>query len=209
MGRNTKLLIVFIFLLLCIGVFFIFGNFFKKSGKREIQIKNNQEEAAKDSEIRKTEDEVDILAKTELFENEEVDKNKNGNSYEKEIENEEKSFKDAIKNENNLKIISKLVSWGYQKSSGRSVDTIIIHSSYNALGGDEYDTDKLIDEYKKYNVSPHYLIDRKGNIYKLVRNEDIAYHAGESKTPDGRKNVNNFSIGIEIINTKYDEYTFY
>ncbi len=209
MKRNTKLLMIFVFLLLCMGGFFVFGNFFNRSEKREIQIKNSQEEVAKNFKTGKTENETDGLAETGVFENEEADEAENGKSYGKETEDEEKSVSDAEKNENNLKIISKPVSWGYQRSSGRSVDTIIIHSSYNALGGDEYNTAKLIDEYKKYNVSPHYLIDRKGNIYKLVRNEDIAYHAGESKTPDGRKNVNNFSIGVEMMNTKSDKCTSY
>lgn len=106
-----------------------------------------------------------------------------------------------------FKISNKLVAWGYTKADGRKIDTIVIHSSYNALGGDVYDVDKLIKEYKEYGVAPHYLIDRQGNVYRLVEDKNIAYHAGESKVPDGRKNVNNFSIGIELINTKTDEYT--
>jgi N-acetyl-anhydromuramyl-L-alanine amidase AmpD len=32
--------------------------------------------------------------------------------------------------------------------------------------------------------------------------KNIAWHAGVSETPDGRKNVNDFSIGIEVINSK-------
>ncbi len=106
-----------------------------------------------------------------------------------------------------FKIIKNLVSWGFESSSGRKIDTIIIHSSYNALGGDEYDFKKLLSEYKEYGVSPHYVIDRKGNVYRLVTEKNIAYHAGESKTPDGRTGVNNFSIGIEIMNTKSDKPT--
>lgn len=102
-----------------------------------------------------------------------------------------------------LKIISQKVSWGFEKYSGeRAVDTIIFHSSYNALGGNVYNIDKLLEEYKSYGVSPHYLIDRGGNVYSLVDENNIAYHAGEGKTPDGRSGVNKFSIGIEIMNTK-------
>ena len=130
-----------------------------------------------------------------------------------EINNTEENKKEKInttdKQENNdkLKITGKYVFWGYEKAEGRSIDTIIIHSSYNALGGDAYDVDKLVKEYKDYGVAPHYLIDRKGNIYKLVDEKNIAYHAGESQTPDGRSNVNNFSIGIELMNTKEDKFT--
>jgi len=104
-------------------------------------------------------------------------------------------------------IINKKVSWGYSASNGRTIDTIVIHSSYDALGSKPYNLDGLIDEYKKYSVAPHFLIDRKGNVYRLVDEKNIAYHAGTSKMPDGRTGVNNFSIGIEMINTKEDAYT--
>jgi hypothetical protein len=104
-------------------------------------------------------------------------------------------------------IINKNVSWGFQVASGRKIDAVIVHSSYNALGGDKYDVDKLIEEYKQYQVSPHYLIDRKGQAYRLVSDKNIAYHAGEGKTPDGRENVNDFSIGIELMNDENDQYT--
>ncbi len=104
-----------------------------------------------------------------------------------------------------FKIIQNLVNWGYSSKSSRSIDTIIIHSSYNILSNDPYDFKKLLEEYKSYGVSPHYVIDRKGNIYQLVKDNNIAYHAGESKMPDGRTNVNNFSIGIEMMNTESDK----
>lgn len=123
---------------------------------------------------------------------------------EKEIASEKN---DSEKN-NELEIINKLVSWGHQKYSGeRKIDTIIIHSTYNSLGGDEYDVDKIIAIYKSYQVAAHYLIARNGTIYKLVNENDIAYHAGVSKVPDGRNDVNKFSIGIEMIGNKTDGYT--
>lgn len=106
-----------------------------------------------------------------------------------------------------ISIIQKLVSWGYSKSNGRSIDTIIIHSSYNALSSDPYDVSRLIEEYKQYGVSPHYLIDRKGNVYQLVGDQNIAYHAGVSKMPDGRTDVNSFSLGIEMMTTEKDDLT--
>jgi len=106
-----------------------------------------------------------------------------------------------------LEIIEKLMAKGFQSFSGRKIDTIIIHSSYDAIGDDPYDLNGLIQEYKSYGVSPHYLIDRDGKIYRLVEDKNIAYHAGESQTPDGRTGVNNFSIGIEIMNTKKSNFT--
>ena len=106
--------------------------------------------------------------------------------------------------ESDFEIINNLANWGFENSTGRKIDTIIIHSSYNALGGDEYDFKKLLSEYKEYGVASHYVIDRKGNVYQLVAEKNIAYHAGESKVSDGRTSVNNFSIGIEIMTTKSD-----
>lgn len=104
-------------------------------------------------------------------------------------------------------IINKKVNWGYTASSQRNIDTIVIHSSYDALGDEPYDLDGLIKEYQQYGVAPHFLIDRKGAVYRLVDEKNIAYHAGISQMPDGRTGVNNFSIGIELMNTKEDEYT--
>ena len=119
-------------------------------------------------------------------------------------QNEEKK---EVKIDNSFEIIQKSVSWGFLASNKRKIDTVIIHSSYNALGGDFYDLNKLILEYQEYQVAPHYLIDREGKIYQLVKDSNIAYHAGESKMPDGRTNVNNFSLGIELMNTKDSNFT--
>ena len=78
------------------------------------------------------------------------------------------------------KIVNKFISWGFQKSSGRKIDTIIIHSTYDAIGNDPYSIDGIIAEYKQYGVSAHYLIGRDGTIYHLVADQNIAYHAGVS-----------------------------
>jgi N-acetylmuramoyl-L-alanine amidase len=49
---------------------------------------------------------------------------------------------------------------------------------------------------KESKVSAHYFISKKGAIVQMVKDERIAYHAGKSEL-NGRKWVNNFSIGIE------------
>lgn len=100
------------------------------------------------------------------------------------------------------KIIDKPVNFGHKKKGNRMIDTIIIHSVYNASGGDIYDVDLIIKQFAKYKVSPHYLIDREGTVYRMVKEQDIAYHAGKSKLPDGSTHVNSRSIGIEIITSK-------
>ncbi len=104
-------------------------------------------------------------------------------------------------------IIDRLVSFGHEDRSSRNIDTIVVHSSYDALGDDPYSVSGLIEEYRQYGVSAHYLIDRKGTVYRLVEDRDIAYHAGVSAMPDGRTGVNAFSIGIEIIEKDTDSPT--
>jgi N-acetyl-anhydromuramyl-L-alanine amidase AmpD len=107
-----------------------------------------------------------------------------------------------------LKIISHLVNWGYKADGNRdNIEAIIIHSSYNALTKDSFNLEDILKEYKEMGVSPHYIIDRNGRIYRLVNDKDIAYHAGKSKLPDGKTDVNSISIGVEIINTKKDSPT--
>lgn len=104
-----------------------------------------------------------------------------------------------------LSVTNRLVSFGFQAASGRKIDTVVLHSTYNPLGGDPYSVSKAIDIYKSYGVSPHYIVARDGKVYRLVEEKNIAYHAGDSKVPDGRTNVNSFSIGIEVLTKETDD----
>ena len=51
----------------------------------------------------------------------------------------------------------------------------------------------------KSKVSCHYLINRRGEIIQMVKDKDIAWHAGKSKWKK-YNNLNYNSIGIEIVN---------
>ena len=104
----------------------------------------------------------------------------------------------------NPKVIDKKVSFGYKEAAGRTIDSIIVHSTFNNSGGEHYDIDLIIKQFKQYDVSAHYVIGRDGTIYNLVDEKNISYHAGKSTLPDGRTNVNSCSIGIEIM-TSYTE----
>ena len=105
-------------------------------------------------------------------------------------------------------IQNRLMQSGFSvPKSPRTIDTIVLHSSYDLNGFDPYSVSGIVKEYKDYGVSAHYLIDRKGTIYRLVEEKNIAYHAGVSKAPDGRKNVNDFSLGIEMMNTEKGQFT--
>jgi AmpD protein len=52
-------------------------------------------------------------------------------------------------------------------------------------------------EIQVMRVSPHFFIERNGQIHQFVDTEDTAWHAGQS-TFEGRENCNDFSIGIEL-----------
>ena len=100
-------------------------------------------------------------------------------------------------------INERILEWGYHiPTTPRIIDTIVIHSTYNVFSEDPHDLEGIIQEYKYYGVAAHYLINRQGTIYRLAPDESVAYHAGVSQMPDGRVNVNDFSIGIELIQTK-------
>ena len=60
----------------------------------------------------------------------------------------------------------------------------------------------------RFKVSCHFLINRKGKIFKIVDELKIAWHA-ESKWKE-KKNLNKNSIGIELVNKghKYGCRTF-
>lgn len=190
MSRFYKILIFILFLFI-LGALFLY---FSPALTKEIKIEEKEELTSKNS----IEPDNKEAASGENNTTEIIKKNAEPTEEEKTSETaENKNSSDS------LGIVSRLVSWGYSKpQNSRTIDTIILHSSYNALGGDKYDLAKLIEEYKEYGVSPHYLIDREGRVYRLVNDKNIAYHAGESKMPDGRINVNNFSLGIEIMNTE-------
>ena len=55
----------------------------------------------------------------------------------------------------------------------------------------------------KYKVSCHYLINRKGKIIQLVKDKNIAWHAGKSKWKK-ITDLNKDSIGIELVNKGHE-----
>jgi len=77
----------------------------------------------------------------------------------------------------------------------RDVSCIVIHAT--ATDGIDSPLTWLCN--KESGVSAHYLIGLDGKVYQLVNEADIAWHAGESSWR-GKKNVNLFSIGIELVN---------
>lgn len=84
------------------------------------------------------------------------------------------------------------------------VDTIIVH--YTGMNSMEEAMERLCDSSPSNGlgrVSAHYLIDEDGRTFALVDERDRAWHAGTSYWR-GRTNINDFSIGIELVNPGHD-----
>lgn len=87
------------------------------------------------------------------------------------------------------------------RKDGSKPSYIIIHATQMKKA--EEALDLLCNEEAK--VSAHYLIKKSGVVYRLVADEQRAWHAGESFWK-GEKDVNSQSIGIEIDNA-WEPYT--
>ncbi len=95
-----------------------------------------------------------------------------------------------------MKIISNLSSNHSKKSRlKRNVKFVIFH--YTGMQSEIESIKRL--KSPKAKVSCHYLINRKGNIIQMVKDLNIAWHAGKSKWKEF-SNLNNNSLGIELVN---------
>lgn len=74
---------------------------------------------------------------------------------------------------------------------------LVLH--YTAGGS----TQSAIDTFLKPDAtSAHYIVGKDGEVVQMVRDKDIAYHAGKStwSSYEAHHSLNPFSIGIEIVN---------
>lgn len=93
--------------------------------------------------------------------------------------------------------ISRLTSLNYNdRPADAIIDTVVLHAT----------TTQTWQEAVRFflkpsdGVSAHYTVARNGRVFAHVPEEKRAWHAGVSRMPDGRENVNDFSIGIELVN---------
>ncbi len=77
------------------------------------------------------------------------------------------------------------------------VDTIVLHST--AIPSLEKTTE-VFQRRSPNPVSAHFTIGKDGSIVQNVSTFDRAWHAGASHDVSGRTRVNEFSIGIELVN---------
>tara|TARA_B100000029_G_C17410707_1_gene900631 strand:+ start:248 stop:973 length:726 start_codon:yes stop_codon:yes gene_type:complete len=82
-----------------------------------------------------------------------------------------------------------------KKRSIKSIKTIVIH--YTGMQSERESLIRLCNHKSK--VSSHLLINTEGKIYRLVKDNRTAWHAGKSCWRS-HKNLNNNSIGIELVN---------
>jgi N-acetyl-anhydromuramyl-L-alanine amidase AmpD len=96
--------------------------------------------------------------------------------------------------------------WNERACGAGGIDTVVVHymSATAVSPGDPYNFTRLLKIFCDYGVSSHYLINRDGEVYRLVPEEMKAWHAGPSimPVPDDRTGVNEFSIGIELAATE-------
>ena len=95
----------------------------------------------------------------------------------------------------------KIKSPNYSKIIDRHIKYIIIH--YTGMKNQKVAIKRLQSKVAK--VSVHYVLSKKGRVYRMVNDKHIAWHAGISKW--GKDiNLNSNSIGIELVNNGKEEY---
>ena len=80
-----------------------------------------------------------------------------------------------------------------------AVDTLVLH--YTGMRNAKDALNRMRDPVWK--VSAHWCVDEDGTVYRLVPEELRAWHAGVSWWR-GRSNLNDHSIGIEIVNPGHE-----
>ena len=94
-------------------------------------------------------------------------------------------------------------NFGQRKRSSKSIKLLVIH--YTGMQSERESIMRLCNP--KYKVSSHFVINQNGKIYRLVQDDQTAWHAGKSCW--GKyKNLNKNSIGIELVNKGHEfDYT--
>ena len=86
-----------------------------------------------------------------------------------------------------------------ERPNGRSPDLLVMHYTGMQTGAEALT--RLCDP--RVEVSAHYLVETDGRIYQLVDEDKRAWHAGVSHW-QGEDNINDRSIGIEIVNKGHE-----
>jgi N-acetylmuramoyl-L-alanine amidase len=79
------------------------------------------------------------------------------------------------------------------------IDMLVLH--YTGMQSAAAALDRLCDPAAR--VSAHYLVEEDGRVWRLVPEEERAFHAGLSSW-DGEHDLNFVSIGVEIVNPGHE-----
>ena len=82
-----------------------------------------------------------------------------------------------------------------KKRKIKDIKFVIIH--YTGMQSEIESINRL--KNPRFRVSCHYLINREGEIIQMVKDRNIAWHAGKSKWKKF-KDLNHCSIGVELVN---------
>ena len=94
--------------------------------------------------------------------------------------------------------IRNIFSPNYNSSKKRPTDLIkIVVIHYTGMQSERESIKRLCNPNSK--VSSHYLINRRGKIFRLIQDRHVAWHAGKSCWRRHKK-LNENSIGIELVN---------
>ena len=90
----------------------------------------------------------------------------------------------------------------YRKGRPSHVNHLFIHFMSDCIRNpnNPYIVENVHEIFTLAKVSAHYTVDREGNVYALVREEDTAWHAGKGTAPayPTVHDLNPYSIGIEL-----------
>ncbi len=92
-----------------------------------------------------------------------------------------------------------LPSPNHDSRNGQPIDMLVLHYTGMKTGAEA--RARLVHPEAK--VSAHYVVEENGDIYRLVAEENRAWHAGVSQWR-GNTNINQRSIGIEIVNPGHE-----
>lgn len=87
----------------------------------------------------------------------------------------------------------------HDSRDGHAVDILLLH--YTGMQSGEAAIARLRDPAAK--VSAHYVVEEDGRVFRLVPEDRRAWHAGASSWM-GESNINQRSVGIEIVNPGHE-----
>jgi N-acetyl-anhydromuramoyl-L-alanine amidase len=177
--------------------------------QEDIEDKSNREDASQidepiiedKSKIASTQPELKVV-------DEPIDKNKKSSSTEPVIPRKNPELLTLRESKFNWKtsldIIELLLPPQNSESRIEPLTHVMIHFISNAFNKPQnpYDIKDIYSIFEQLEVSAHYVIGRDGEVYLLVKEEQVAYHAGRGNLPqfpEYENRLNHYSIGIELL----------